>query len=464
LTSDAGGSGRPDGPLERLYARRPAVIKPGLERMLAGQRALGGLGLERPAVLVGGTNGKGTTSSYLWQLLAGLGVRTGLFTSPHLVRFSERIRTNVARVDDQRLIEVLAALERDLPPAVAAPLSFFELNTLIALRVFQQDDCEVSVVEVGLGGRWDSTNVLEPRLSVIASIGLDHQRFLGDTTAAIAREKAGIMRRGRPTLWGGDDAGDADAIAALRAEADERGALLLEGGRAFGLEAGHVFARLPDRPPLRIALPEPLAAAPAFLRGNFAKAMAAFWLLLGDDATAAARRRAGVDGEAAVALALARLAAGAVPTPPSLRARFERVQCHVAGAPRAFLLDVGHNVDGVRALAAALRESGLTAPGAGPRPPALVSILGDKDVDAILDVLRSVLDPIALFPVAAERTWTRAQLASRHRDLRWHGSFAEALADGEVAAASVRTGRPTVVCGSVLALGEVAATLRLTVD
>jgi dihydrofolate synthase/folylpolyglutamate synthase len=154
-----------------------------------------------PSVLVAGTNGKGSTVATLASILRASGSRTGLYTSPHLVRINERIRINDSEIGDDEF-----ALIHDLVDRTAEPLvgegelpwhpSFFEMLTAIAFEYFAQNKVDIAVLEVGMGGRLDATNVVEPRVSVITDISLDHQKFLGDTVAEIAREKAGIIRRG----------------------------------------------------------------------------------------------------------------------------------------------------------------------------------------------------------------------------------------------------------------------------
>lgn len=154
-----------------------------------------------PGVLVAGTNGKGSTSATLASILRVSGLRTGLYTSPHLVRINERIRIDGAEISDDDF-----ALLHDVVDRTAERLvedgelpwhpSFFEMLTAIAFEYFAQNKVEIAVLEVGMGGRLDATNVIEPRVSVITDISLDHQKFLGNTVAEIAREKAGIIRSG----------------------------------------------------------------------------------------------------------------------------------------------------------------------------------------------------------------------------------------------------------------------------
>jgi dihydrofolate synthase / folylpolyglutamate synthase len=154
-----------------------------------------------PGVLIAGTNGKGSTAATLASILRASGLRTGLYTSPHLVRINERIRisgTEISDGDFALLHDVVDRTAERLVEEGELPWhpSFFEMLTAIAFEYFAQNKVEIAVLEVGMGGRLDATNVIEPRVSVITDISLDHQKFLGNTVAAIAREKAGIIRPG----------------------------------------------------------------------------------------------------------------------------------------------------------------------------------------------------------------------------------------------------------------------------
>ena len=154
-----------------------------------------------PAVLIAGTNGKGSTAATLASILQASGLRTGLYTSPHLVRINERIRINSDEISDDDfalLHDVVARTAERLVEDHELPWhpSFFEMLTAIAFEYFAQNKVEMAVLEVGMGGRLDATNVIEPRVSVITDISLDHQKFLGNTVTEIAREKAGIIRPG----------------------------------------------------------------------------------------------------------------------------------------------------------------------------------------------------------------------------------------------------------------------------
>src|SRR2546430_6287006 len=171
----------------------PKSIDMELTRVAAVARALG---IAEPAfavVTVGGTNGKGSTVAHLAALLAALGASTGMFTSPHFIRYNERIRVNGAEVADQELI---GAFERIEAARGAITLTFFEYNTLAALLIFAQRAVDVAVLEVGLGGRLDATNLVAADVGVLASVGFDHRDWLGDTLELIRAGEAGPFRPG----------------------------------------------------------------------------------------------------------------------------------------------------------------------------------------------------------------------------------------------------------------------------
>src|SRR6266700_6235312 len=154
-----------------------------------------------PSVLIAGTNGKGSTAATLASILQASGLRTGLYTSPHLLRINERIRINGETIADGKFALLHDVVERTAERLIEdgeLPWhpSFFEMLTAIAFEHFATGETEIAVLEVGMGGRLDATNVVEPRVSVITDISLDHQKFLGDTVAEIAGEKAGIIRQG----------------------------------------------------------------------------------------------------------------------------------------------------------------------------------------------------------------------------------------------------------------------------
>lgn len=191
---------------EFLFTQIPAfhriggeAYKPGLERTLALSRAFGNPHTKLRTIHVGGTNGKGSVSSTLASILQSAGYRVGLFTSPHILDFRERIRVDGQMISEQAVVDFVnryADMVLDIEP------SFFELTTVMALEHFVDERVDIAVIEVGLGGRLDSTNIIDPMMSVITNISLEHTDLLGDTLEKIAAEKAGIIKPGRPVVVG----------------------------------------------------------------------------------------------------------------------------------------------------------------------------------------------------------------------------------------------------------------------
>ena len=191
--------------LERLYARRTFGIKPGLDSIRALLRELGDPQESFRVLHVAGTDGKGSVSTMLASVLRAAGLRAGLYTSPHLVRLSERFRIDGAEIPDDAffplLDEVEAAAARLVARGAPEP-TFFETTTALCALWFAREGVKLAVAEVGMGGRLDATNVFLPAVSVITRIGMDHMQYLGDTIEAIAREKAGIAKPGVPLVLG----------------------------------------------------------------------------------------------------------------------------------------------------------------------------------------------------------------------------------------------------------------------
>lgn len=158
--------------------------------------------LNYTVIHIAGTNGKGTTAYLLEQIYAGSGCKTGVFTSPHLLRYNERVRVNGLEISDN---DVLHFFQSHAALLQKIPLTYFEISTALAFWYFDKRNVEIAIVETGLGGRLDSTNIVQPAVSVITSIGLDHQNILGDSIEEIAAEKAGIIKEGKPVIVGNVD-------------------------------------------------------------------------------------------------------------------------------------------------------------------------------------------------------------------------------------------------------------------
>jgi dihydrofolate synthase/folylpolyglutamate synthase len=215
--------------IERLHSLHPKLIDLSLGRM---QRCLDALGNpERrlpPVIHVAGTNGKGSTCAFLRAIAEAAGQRVHVYTSPHLVRFHERIRLAGKLVGEERLAEALEHVER---VNAGEPITVFEVTTAVAFHLFATTPADLLVLEVGMGGRFDATNVVNrPAATAITSISLDHMEFLGDTLAKIAFEKAGIIKPGAPCATG---AQSAEALHVIGRVAEERGAAVLARGDAW---------------------------------------------------------------------------------------------------------------------------------------------------------------------------------------------------------------------------------------
>lgn len=189
---------------EKLFKRTTAGIKPGLEVISALLAALGNPHHQLAVIHVAGTNGKGSVCAMLESVFRATGVNTGLYTSPHLVDFAERFRVNGVNIPAEKLDGYIARVEQVADDVEQTSglrgATFFEISTAIAFQYFADKGVQIAIVETGMGGRWDATNVVIPLLSVITHIDIDHTHFLGDTLEAIAGEKAGIIKPGRPVV------------------------------------------------------------------------------------------------------------------------------------------------------------------------------------------------------------------------------------------------------------------------
>lgn len=340
----------------------------GLGRVHTVAERLGLLRWSCPTAIVGGTNGKGSTATTLAALLEACGRRTGLFTSPHLVRYNERIRVDGLECSDEQL---LRAFERIEVARGSTTLTFFEYNTLAALDLFRTHEVSAMVLEVGLGGRLDATNIIDADVAVLCSVGMDHREWLGDTLEQIGAEKAGIFRAGRPVVLGSPEmpATVWERIAALGCPVHVSGrdfaAVWRTGDGAGNWDYRSGRCQLAGLP--RPALPGTVQYS------NAAAAIAALNLL-------------GVEG-ACDAAQIAR-GLGKVRLP----GRFQIV----SGSPE-WILDVAHNEPAAEVLAGALRGRPCSG-----RTLAVLGMLGDKDVAAVARALDGTVDLWLLADLAAE--------------------------------------------------------------
>lgn len=435
---------------DALFSKRSTHIKPGLERIARSYEFLGRPAQSIPSVLIGGTNGKGSTSGFLWSLLSQNQRPCALYSSPHLSEFSERFQLSHMPTDDTEIARYVTELEATLPPELYTELSFFEAATLVAFQLFAARDARFQVLEVGLGGRWDATNISDPLVSVLVSVSRDHEEYLGRDIRQILREKLGIMRPGRPFFWGGG--GEILEVpehrSIIEAACVETGAPLIEAGRHFAVKGRAIELRLPSAEPETLLLPGAFGELAPFLLRNLALAAAVY-------AELSRLRRDSKEPLLPLREVWPRFLAGETSSPVSLIGRCQRLQTGAELGSQKLLVDVCHNPDGARNFAAAIAQAGL-------KPlPALVSILRDKNYDMILDILRQSFQPLLLFGVDHSRGWQPQELAERHRDLAFYPSFQEAWAAMQQKGDET-AGRAWAVCGSVLAVGRVLKTLDLS--
>jgi dihydrofolate synthase/folylpolyglutamate synthase len=336
--------------IERVH---PRTIAMGLERVAAVRSALE-LDPPFPIVTVGGTNGKGSACALLEAILSHAGFRVGCYTSPHLLRYNERFRLLRSEASDAQLIEALQAVEAargDLQ------LTYFEFSTLAAIWLFQQQRVDAAVLEVGLGGRLDAVNVFDADCALIMSIDLDHLDYLGETREDIGREKAGILRSGRPAVCA-----DAHPPQSLLDQADNIGAKLLLVGRDFGFEAAPRQWRYWGPRGERHGLPHPA------LRGDYQISNAAACL-------------------AALDALYERLPVSAGDVRTGLLTVENPGRFQVLPGRPTVILDVAHNP----AAAAALARNLSRMPRTG-RTYAVFGMLRDKDIAGVITAMKPYVD------------------------------------------------------------------------
>ncbi len=396
-----------------IERQHPSTIALGLERVSAVLRRMK-LELQCPVITVGGTNGKGSTCAMLEAVLRAGGRRTGLYTSPHLVDYNERVRIAGAQAEDALLCEGFEAVERARGDT---PLTYFEFGTLAAFQAFSGQQIEVAILEVGLGGRLDAVNVLDADCAVLTSIGIDHVDYLGADRESIGREKAGIFRPGRPAVIA-----DPDPPQSVLAAPGEK--LLL--GRDFGFQSRENQWTYWGPQGRRSALAYPALRGGVQLR-NASAALCTLDALRLPVAMQEVRR-----GLAEV----------------ELPARFQVLP----GRPQV-ILDVAHNVEAAKVLA-----DNLAASGFAPETIAVCGMLRDKDIAGVLRALAPRVTQWHFASLPGPRGAGADEL-EKHVDgaARKFASPAQAF---EAAQAIAGDGDKIVVFGSFLTVGEVAAWLK----
>ncbi len=414
--------------LDALFARTGATSKFGLERTLEFLDLLGNPHAKLKTFHVAGTNGKGSVVATLYALLRAKGLRTGRYTSPHLIDFRERIVVDDHMVDEGYVVDFL---HRWSPEAEELGATFFEITTAMAFDYFARREVDVAVIETGLGGRLDSTNVISPLSAGVTSISIDHTEFLGDTEAKISTEKAGIFKPRIPSVIG--PMSTEARVAIYRTAAKEGVAAVIEATRLYRTsdvmvrESGTWFTVRHDGESAQMRTPL-IGAAQA------------------DNVSVALAMLATAQSPWSVTLNEARTALREV----RLAGRFQRVG--------KYILDVAHNPDGTRSLTTALVALKPASPVI-----AVLGVLADKDWRKMIDTLSTAVDELVIVspPTAPpSRAWNpdEALRYAREKGIRVRAEpvFARAIAD------SAATAETVVITGSFHTVGDAMVVLGVS--
>ncbi|HZF97747.1 MAG TPA: bifunctional tetrahydrofolate synthase/dihydrofolate synthase [Pseudoxanthomonas sp.] len=399
--------------LAYIERQHPKNIEMGLERV---HEVHVRMALQKPAahvVTVGGTNGKGSTVAFVESIARSAGLRVGAYTSPHLLRYNERVRIDRDEASDG---DLLAAFEAVEAARGATPLTYFEFGTLAALWLFQRAGLDLAVLEVGLGGRLDAVNVVDPDVAVITTVDIDHVEWLGPDRESIGFEKAGIARPWKPLVLG-----EVDSPASVLRHAYAIGANAIRLGSDYFHESIDAERWRWREVGMEMTLPTPVLAAPA-QRSNAAAAIAALRALPLEITPEAFER-----GVAAASL-------------PGRLQRFDLDGVRM-------VLDVAHNPQAARELAAWLRSTPSSA-----RTLAVFAVLADKDVRGIVNALSEHVSRwlLAGLESAGGRGQTVDALASKLQDTAAaHGAHHATVADAlRAARAAALHGDRILVFGS----------------
>ena len=400
----------------------PKKIDLGLERVAGVAGRMGIMQPEQTVITVAGTNGKGSSVAFLESILSAAGYRVGAYTSPHLFRYNERIRINGQAVDDDALCEAFAAVDA---ARATTTLSYFEFGTLAALYLFRQAPLDIVVLEVGLGGRLDAVNIIDPAISLVTSIGIDHRAWLGDNRELIGREKAGIFRTQRPAICS-----DPTPPASLKKYAHEIKAHWYCLGQAYSFKLDRSGWTWQGGSSIHELLPCPSLPGEHQLE-NAAGVLMVLELLHGRHPVSRAAIEQGLQSA-------------------SLPGR-----CQIVAGPVEQIFDVSHNTDSAACLARLLE--GRPCEG---HTRVVLGMLDDKQAGEFARRLAAVVDDWYIAGLDVERGLSAQVLQARLETAGFtasHRVFPDVAAAWREAHMDSEEGDRIVVCGSFFTVAEAMA-------
>lgn len=411
--------------LEYWQSIHATAIDMGLERVRPVAEYLAILNPQAPVITVAGTNGKGSTTTVIAAIYQAAGLRVGLYQSPHIQYFNERIRLGGVPVDNQILIDAFVAVEA-ARVACGLTLSFFEATTLVAFVIFKQQHCDVWVLEVGLGGRLDVVNLIDPTVAVITNIGIDHVEWLGDNREAIGFEKAGILRSNIPLIFG-----DADMPHSVKQRAEVLNCRVYQSGRDyfwqnFDADAHEVSASA-DRNSDLVHVTDSKNSQSAIYTMN------AHTLILPKAYLALPNISCAVSAVLAspISVQISEIIQGILAA--KLAGRFEERVYH----GKRLIADVAHNPHGVHFLLEQLfdyRKKHVTR-----QIHAIFSMLADKDIDSVVDMVRESIFHwhVAALDVPRAASLAQLQAALKNEALAGKVTVYHSVGDALVGASQV---------------------------
>lgn len=425
--------------LARLYERRQFGIKLGLEPVRRMCELMGNPQLQYGVIHVAGTNGKGSVCTTIASIVQASGVKVGLYTSPHLIRFNERVRVNGVSLSDADLfaaLETCEAAAETVQEEQGNEVTFFEITTVLAFECFRRAGVKLAVIETGLGGRLDATNVVTPIVSVITRIAKDHAMHLGESLSEIAGEKAGIIKPGRPVVSSPQEEG---VIAVLQQKARECSASFVNAESSVSVE--RIEGDLQGQK-IRYSTADGVSGT-------------ARYALLGDHQLENV-------GVALAAVELLFEALGVLLEPAVVKKGLERVRwpgrCELLKDSPCVIADAAHNPSGAKALVDVLHRNGIKHAGI------VLGMCDDKDAINVIKQFSSIARRIWVVPIPNERSMPVERLAEISK--RICGDVVCASVDDALAAAegwASEEGLPVVVTGSIFLLGAVLPRYRAAI-